>query len=579
MLRWLHVVLVLLLPAALLANPLPMSKQQIATSDPALQSAKSAPVAPFTSERSTHLRGTLDEILLEEDFEAGTMPPAGWARIVYNTHAPTYTWHSAVADPFEGVYNAQVLYAEDLSLQDEWLVSPALNLAAASGDVSVHFAWNSSYYWGVSPYDNYDLELRISTDGGTTWAPTVLWVEDNEGTFSNYVWYEEDVSLAAYNTQSNVKIAFRYHGTDGAQAGVDAIVIATSAPSGAIAGTVTDSVTTNPLPGATIAIQGTALSTTSGMDGTYEFASVPPGTYTLTCTKAGYYPKTVTGVSVTEGATTTVNIAMASTGANVVIDENFDALSAGELPQDWFQVDVDGGTSPVFSGPSQWQVISSAGFGHSGNNVVGNAYNGDGSANNDWLILPQQLLGAPITLSYWASSQDPDWLESYEIRVSTTGTQPANFTNLIASFTDHPGPWTEHTHDLSAFANQPFYIAFHYNSTDEFILKIDDVVLEGAEPSASEELPTLAREFAFHGNYPNPFNAQTQFSFALDRAGDVRLTLFNIAGQEVAQVVNAAMSAGAHVVPFDANALPSGLYFAHLTANQHSATHKVMLLK
>ncbi|MDD5088343.1 MAG: choice-of-anchor J domain-containing protein, partial [bacterium] len=197
----------------------------------------------------------------------------------------------------------------------------------------------------------------------------------------------------------------------------------------------------------------------------------------------------------------------------------------------------------------------------------------------DWVILPQETLGAPIFLTFWAASYSADYPENYEIRVSTTGTQPANFTNLIASVTDHPNPWTVHTHDLSAFANQPFYVAIHYVSQDEFVLMIDDVTLEGAEPNAVEDLPTLAREFAFHGNYPNPFNAQTQFSFALDRAGDVQLTLFNITGQEVARVVDGTMNAGTHVVPFDASSLPSGVYLAHLTANGHSATHKMMLLK
>ncbi|MDD5089001.1 MAG: choice-of-anchor J domain-containing protein, partial [bacterium] len=174
MLKWLHVAFILLLPVALLASPLPLTKQQIATSDPALESAKSAPVTSFRSEHSTHLRGALDEVLVEENFESGTMPPTGWTRIIHNTHNSTYTWHSSDAVPFEGDYNAQVLYAEDVTLQDEWLVSPVLDLAAASGDVNVHFAWNSSYYWGVNPYDNYDLELRISTDGGTTWETAVL---------------------------------------------------------------------------------------------------------------------------------------------------------------------------------------------------------------------------------------------------------------------------------------------------------------------------------------------------------------------------------------------------------------------
>lgn len=578
MLRWLHIVLIFLLPVALLANTPPTAKHNFTAFVPALESAKSAS-SPVRSDLSQRTHYSLDEVLVEEDFESGLIPPTDWSVIINNTGSPTYTWHAAAADPFEGMYNAQVLYAEDISMQDEWLVSPAFDLAAASGEVIVHFAWNSSYYWGVSPNNNYDLELRISTDGGTTWDPTVLWVEDDEGTFSDYIWYEKDVSLADYSTQTNVKIAFRYHGQDGAQAGVDMVVIGTAAPSGAISGTVTDSVTTTPLVGARVDVQGTELSALSGVDGTYEFAAMPVGTYTLTCSKAGYYPKTVADVAVTEGATTTANIALAPTGADIVIDENFEAVDAGSLPEGWMQIDIDGGTSPVFGDLSQWQVMNSPGYGHSGDAVAGNAYNGDASANDDWLILPQQTLDAPIRLTYWASSQDPNWLESYEVRVSTTDTQPANFTNLVASVTDHPNPWTEHVHDLSAFADQPFYVAFHYISTDKFVLKIDDVVLEGS-PLGVDDLPTsLAHEFAFHGNYPNPFNAQTQFSFALDRAGDVKLVLFNIMGQEVAHVINGTMNAGQHVVPFDAGSLPSGIYIAHLNANGHSATHKVMLLK
>jgi hypothetical protein len=77
-----------------------------------------------------------------------------------------------------------------------------------------------SYYWGVSPNDNYDMEVWISTDGGTTYS-TKLWDESGEGTFSNYVFYEESISLSAYVGQSNIKIGFRYVGADGAQGNFD----------------------------------------------------------------------------------------------------------------------------------------------------------------------------------------------------------------------------------------------------------------------------------------------------------------------------------------------------------------------
>lgn len=349
----------------------------------------------------------------------------------------------------------------------------------------------------------------------------------------------------------------------------------------------------------------------------------------------------------------------------VIISQGFEGLANWALPTGWIQVDVDNGYCDQFTRNSTWGVYNyGAANAHSGTNVVMNHYNTSGLANNDWLILPQQTLGAPITFTYWAASQDPLYLENYEVRVSTTGSLPANFTNLIYTGTNIPTAWTEHTHDLSAYAGIPIYIAFHYISADEFVLKIDDVVLEGAEPgpmgivmgtitnsqtsqpmlnvqvailgtsltantnaqgrytfaavdtgtydlrftranfdtavvedvvvtdgdtttvnvamdptNAIGDVSTLPREFKFYGNYPNPFNAQTQFSFALDRVSEVELVLYNVAGQEVARLVNDVMSTGEHVVSFDASTLSTGVYIARLTAGQHTATHKLMLLK
>ncbi|MDX9859111.1 MAG: GEVED domain-containing protein [candidate division Zixibacteria bacterium] len=165
---------------------------------------------------------------LTESFET-SVPPAGWGSLVTNVNDPTATWHQA-ASAYDGLASAQVLYDGVLvAPQDEWMYTPALDFSAATADLKLNFAWLMSYYWGVDPYDNYDLEVWISTDGGATY-PTKLWDESGEGVFSTWVWYEESISLAAYVGQSNVKIGFRYLGQDGAQANVDFVSIEDNPP-------------------------------------------------------------------------------------------------------------------------------------------------------------------------------------------------------------------------------------------------------------------------------------------------------------------------------------------------------------
>ena len=109
---------------------------------------------------------------LWEGFEGGVMPPTGWTLIQYN---PVETWEVDTYSPFEGTYKATCVYdATYTDVQDEWMISPVMDFTAKS-DHKISFAWLMSYYWGVDPYDNYDLVVKISTDGRQTW--TDLWDE------------------------------------------------------------------------------------------------------------------------------------------------------------------------------------------------------------------------------------------------------------------------------------------------------------------------------------------------------------------------------------------------------------------
>lgn len=80
-------------------------------------------------------------------------------------------------------------------------------------------------------------------------------------------------------------------------------------------------------------------------------------------------------------------------------------------------------------------------------------------------------------------------------------------------------------------------------------------------------------------SFPNPFNPRTTLDFKLPAEGFVNLSIFNSRGQKVEVLVNATMSDGVHRVEWDAEDLPSGLYFSRLTADGSTRTHKMMLLK
>lgn len=77
---------------------------------------------------------------------------------------------------------------------------------------------------------------------------------------------------------------------------------------------------------------------------------------------------------------------------------------------------------------------------------------------------------------------------------------------------------------------------------------------------------TAPNTFALNQNFPNPFNPSTKINFSLATDAKVTLTVYNVLGQEVATLVNGAMSAGVHSVNFDASSLVSGLYIAKITA-------------
>jgi hypothetical protein len=80
-------------------------------------------------------------------------------------------------------------------------------------------------------------------------------------------------------------------------------------------------------------------------------------------------------------------------------------------------------------------------------------------------------------------------------------------------------------------------------------------------------------------NYPNPFNAATTISYFLPASGYTRLEIFNLRGQLIETLVDGHLSAGEYNISWDADSVPSGLYFYRLSVNDLSMGNKMTLLK
>ncbi|HZW40168.1 MAG TPA: T9SS type A sorting domain-containing protein [Ignavibacteriaceae bacterium] len=85
--------------------------------------------------------------------------------------------------------------------------------------------------------------------------------------------------------------------------------------------------------------------------------------------------------------------------------------------------------------------------------------------------------------------------------------------------------------------------------------------------------------YSLEQNYPNPFNPSTVIAYTLPASGNVKLTVTNALGQQVGELVNGYMEAGKHTSLFNANNLPSGIYFYTLTTDFGSFSKKMMLIK
>ncbi len=115
-----------------------------------------------------------------------------------------------------------------------------------------------------------------------------------------------------------------------------------------------------------------------------------------------------------------------------------------------------------------------------------------------------------------------------------------------------------------------------------FFLRVTDTCDRTVDVDPRFVLDALEGEvFAFNleASTPNPVAGVATLRFTLAAAGPARITLYDALGREVAVAFDAPMEAGLHAVPFDASALPSGLYVLRLTAGAETTTRIMTVLR
>ena len=110
----------------------------------------------------------------------------------------------------------------------------------------------------------------------------------------------------------------------------------------------------------------------------------------------------------------------------------------------------------------------------------------------------------------------------------------------------------------------------------EFAEKEPDI-----QANVGDEAP---EEFAITGNYPNPFNPATTIEFSLPETGFTELTLYNLAGQKIRELVSITLSEGAHSVVWDGRddnglAVSAGMYVTRLRMNETEVLGRMTLVK
>ena len=444
-------------------------------------------------------------------------------------------------------------------MSDVWMILPPVDFT------EIDAPWVS--FQNVRKFDIFTIKASLD---GTTWDDVEVLSTDNIS-----AWQEETVDLTAYANEPTVFIAFHYN-DDGAWGygwAVDDVmmpgsIITITCPKPTDL-TVTDITTNSAVLGWTSSsdtwnIEWGTLGFTQGEGTLIEGTSDNP--YTLSDLDSGtayeFYVQADCGggdLSFWAGP-----FSFTTEYVCDVIDTYpfFEGFENAVPPACWLALDEDG------DGYNWTQVPVSSHTTHTGDFAAMSAsYDNDFGVltPDNYLITPQLDINADnLELRFWVAAQDPDWAaEKFSVMVSTTGTAPADFTEIYTE-TLSSEVWSEVVLSLTDYNGELIYIAIrHWDSTNWFQMKLDDFLIDfetGISESVSKNVNL----------YPNPSTGLVNIS----SVNGAEISVTNMLGQEVYRTVSTQ-----DVLTIDASTWGQGSYMVRVIENGEVSVMKFNIVK
>ena len=223
--------------------------------------------------------------------------------------------------------------------------------------------------------------------------------------------------------------------------------------------------------------------------------------------------------------------------------------------QGWTTIDADGDGH-------NWQQQSASGLGHSDSDGVVLSYSVDPSSGNpltpdNYIVSPRLSISNPeeSIILFYARNLDENYSEVFMTAISTTvNDDPLAFTDIHSWSVYSLGGWTEYVLDLTDYAGQEVYIAFHHN-----LAKHSAICIDGECVGVVEEAESI-------GVYPNPTN------------GLVRINGVKVAELQVCNLLGQLVKTDQNTNEIDLKGLPEGVYLLRITDEIGAvATRKIIV--
>ncbi|HPX67495.1 MAG TPA: choice-of-anchor J domain-containing protein [Candidatus Syntrophosphaera sp.] len=349
-----------------------------------------------------------------------------------------------------------------------------------------------------------------------------------------------------------------------------------------------------PIQGAAVSC-GTVTAATNA-SGMYSM-QIEAGTYSVTASHPDHQSATQAGVVVVGGQTIYCNFILHFDPFPFGFYDSFEDHEDFALEfAPWTCVDVD---------LSETSGISGVNWSHAGEPqafIIFNptatipplsgiqAYSGDKMAasfpatqspSSDWLITPA-VKGMDFCQFRARSLNADNGLERIKVGVSTFGTAPQSFIIISgAQALEVPASWTQYIFDLSGFEDEIVYVGIHHCTDGGSALLVDSFNAENVPVADDSQTPALT---GIEGNFPNPFNPETNIRFSLARSGPVELGVFDLRGRKLKTLVNSYLPSGHHTTVWNGlddagRQVSSGVYLCKLRAGGQRSCHKLVLMK